>query len=302
MNIFYFTSTKISEEIGSKIKIGDICIVNESNTLTIGIANSDLYKIPSDKYCLEAIYSKNVPLNIPFTNQIIFKYNGIHKRYGNINILETVMNVIDDKMINNFLRSCVSILEYNEERLSSSSIVNFYRKPFKELIIEIFPTSNQIMNQNTISPALKEKECFYHKEAITHTSKRTVKNCSVIHRPEEYYFFDFFDVKEQEEWTKLFQENMPLRNIYLMIKSNHKEIFRSALKNFNLKYPTLTIYSVKPKFCSETNLKETKRLSNEFDFIYKALVSKGFSQISNEIWEDKDKKRFRICIQPIEEI
>ena len=299
MNIFYLTSKELDTDISAKIKSGDICVINDSKTLSICIASSSLDQSRPEGNYIDVVYSKDDTLDILVSNPLIFSYNGISKRIGSSYTLKEIMSKIDYQPLCSFFQECISILNYKEDRFKSNFILDFFLLSKDKLKVYIQSKSYQNIKQEIHSTSVNEKDGIHSEKDPQKDTVVKAKPQEIKAQPDEFYFYDFLTHTEQKEWIRLSDQNMPIRDIFYKLKELNKIKFRQSLKRFNNKYPKLNIYSL--KHCS------TKKISsnsftiqlNEFEFLYKDLRDKGYVQISDEIWENKDKKRFRISIQSL---
>lgn len=301
MRIFYFTSRELVQDDAVQIKNGDICIINDSNALSVCVITSELCKFAPDSNYLDIIYLNEASSNITVSNPIIFSYNGISKRFGNINVLKEIMGEIDNRTIHNFIEECISIINYKEDRFSCRIMSGLVHKPLGKLEIFIHPKNYQELKPASQLAVVKEEDCISINETSTKVGKDMGNYSENIKaNPSEFYFYDYLDQIVREEWIRLYNEKMSPRKILYELKAKHKRSFRSAIKKFNSEYPNLNLYSLKPSLEKGIDSIVSIYPLNEFEFIFKELTNKGFTQITSDIWEDENRKRFRISITPLE--
>ena len=300
MRIFYLTSKELNHETAVQIHSGDICIMNDSNALSVCFIGSELSQLRSKCNSIDVAYTKESSLDISVSNPVIFSYNGVDKRYGNIYVLQEIIKQIDCESVRGFFQDCVDIAKYKEDRFKSSFISEFFHHSMGKLEVYVHPKPYKEVKRDADATVVKEDDCSVTEE-VSEKEKdvKVSKTHEIKAHPTAFYFYDFLNQTAQEEWIKLYHENMSARNIFYELRAKHKTIFGQALKAFNKEYPDLNVYSLNPCSVKKQPSPTSSCQTSEFDFLFEELANRGFTQISDEIWEDKDHKRYQISIQAI---
>ena len=279
MNIFYFSKIPNLSKIINNIDKGDLCFLQNTNELLVFIHDSDPV---NNKLIIKTRYTQRISLNIRSNNPIVFSYNGETKREGNIMFLLTLLNVIKEATIIQIIKQAISILNYKEDRINANCLLNIYKLPYisKEILVTNLDTKEEINHSFNIESKVSEDKAIKTKKgSISYKQNTTVS-------PDNYYFYDYLNQILRDQWINLHNKNVAIRNIMQYMRKDHKIFFRQAFRTFTQHHPNLNIYSIKE--LSASNSPESFKRVKELNFIYEALESNGYNQISNDEWTNQN--------------
>lgn len=188
------------------IRIGDVVIRESKGTTSFLIVVTEINKWK----CCKCIGTSNKLLDIDI-NILLFTFDGISKRHGNISILQDILMIFDSQIICNFINNAISILSYKCDLWD----------------IDVF---NKI---HSIKPILIDCEQKINLKII-HNSLKT-----------PYIFEDYLHDEAKVLFITLVNKNTRMRDVYERIRELYPLVFRNAIKAFIRDYPKSTIYDTK---------------------------------------------------------
>lgn len=113
------------------IKVGDICLRDYVEGLVFLYVNSTNNNWDS---CLRVGVGRNDTLT-DLNNSLLFSFDGLHKRKGNISLIKELLPCFREKVIFDFLSTAIDILEYKKDSWDFNYLLQFL-SPTKELIVQ----------------------------------------------------------------------------------------------------------------------------------------------------------------------
>lgn len=185
------------------INIGDVIIRDTDSGLTFLIVSSDANRWNACK-CISKVFD-NIDLE---ANTILFSFDGINARYGDVKNISRLKEIFNDTPVATFFENALSILEY---KCDFWSMDVFYKI-------------------NTIIPI--EIEYSNNKLKIQTDGRKT----------ERYLFETYLSDAPLLLFQSLQEEGISLKEIYKEIRKLYPNDFRLSLKNFLQNHPNSTIY------------------------------------------------------------
>lgn len=188
------------------ISIGDVCLRDTNESILFLFVENKINKWSS---CKTIGYGTNEKFLL-IGNTLLFSFDGIGKRHGNINLLNTLVECFTENGIRIFFSNAIEILEYKRD------FWDF--RVFQKLLI---PSQNSFNQQN------KEKT-------------ETIINSPLKHFPSK--FASYFDEVIVDRLISLLNSGMTLRESYTLIRKDHPIAFRNALLKFQNENHRKSIY------------------------------------------------------------
>lgn len=204
--IIYFVNKKSKLkgpfDIGSvTISIGDVCIRDTAQGVQflVVISNVNSWNACACAECAD------VKLYNMGANMLLFSFDGVKKRYGDIHQIEALAKVFSAAPLHRFMKNALDILTYRCDGWDAKLFVD-------------------INNLNAASNSV-----VIEKVDVTPKGNRM--------------FIDYFDLGIKELILNLQSENLSRREIYTKIKTLKPKEFRLALKMFLTDNPNSNIYN-----------------------------------------------------------
>ena len=292
MKVHFVTLENLKESMLKGMEIGDIGILYINSDVYIWINQYDTCTYILETGIIPTCYSQEIACDFICDTGIIFSYNGVTRRKGKLSILLQLVENIDNNDIKELLRNFISILEYKEDRLNSSLVLNLLNMKIvkKELSGHDF--------QNYTETCVKDNGSFhYETEDNSNMSKDCVKSI-VCNNPLDYYFYDFLNDDCKNIWKECYNRKLSARDIFKVLKSEHQLEFSKAFKAFISEYKDLNLYSLKSneKLEEDISTNSCNRIK-ELNFLYGCLEKNGFIQIEDDKWEDSNGSFYIINIK-----
>lgn len=185
------------------IKIGDVIIRDYDNCILFLLVISNTNKW-NTCLCPEKAIG-NLGLE---GNTLLYSFDGIKRRFGDIQSIAKLLELFNTPLINNFFENILSILEYKCDFFDATIFFKLHLSTPFEL-----PEVNSNITNN----------------------KKALKTNTYIF--ESYLTQDMLSL-----FHLLFNQDMPLREIYNSIRENYPKDFREAIKAFLNDFPDNTIY------------------------------------------------------------
>ena len=186
------------------IKVGDICL---RDTIE-GVAFYVVYNSTNMwNACKLVGIGRNETLS-EIGNTLLFSFDGLSRRKGDIKLIEQLTLCYREKVIDDFFRNAVDILEYKKDLWDGS------------LFPQFFASSQELVN-------------------------RDEKIKSDISTETNYYptvFAQYLSKELLELLTTSLNEGNELKEAYLVLREKHPEMFRKALMKFLTENPSSSIY------------------------------------------------------------
>ena len=215
MKIYYVNSQSTTASpvdlklpCGLNIQEGDICIRSfEDTLLALLVINPQIEweKLPCISSCFNA-------LSIRWGNSLLYSFNGIDGRYGNLERLELLSRCFSDKIFHNFLAEVIAILKYEKDLIDLAVL--------KTLMESGEGAHNISLRHSTTSVLIQYP----------------LKNVS---------FFSCLSGELQNEVALKLERDTPQR-VLRHIRTAYPKEFRIAFKEFNEKNPDGNIYTGLP--------------------------------------------------------
>ena len=186
------------------IKVGDICLRDTINGITFLVVYGSTNTWNACK--LVGIGKKDVLPDIG--NSLLFSFDGLSKRKGDVALIKQITPLFREKVIDDFFRNAVDILEYKKDYWDGSLFPQFFASS-QELIVR------------------DEQE-------------KTDVSIDSGHYPS--FFAQYLTKELQELLKKSLDEGYGLKESYLILRKKHPELFRKALMQFLIENPNGTIY------------------------------------------------------------
>lgn len=191
------------------IKVGDICLRDSVEGVEfLVVCSSD----NSWKACKSVGIGDNSILS-SYGNTLLFSFDGLHKRKGNVSLIKQLADCYREKVIVNFFGNAIDILEYKKDFWDVSLFSQFFAS-----------------SQELISRSESKKACVYQfdRQYPTEFAK--------------YLNKELFDIL-----TEGLNTGNGLKAMYKFLREKEPVLFRTALMKFLAENPTSTIYD-KPTF------------------------------------------------------
>lgn len=185
------------------IKIGDVIIRNLDSSILFLLVVCNTNKWSSCQCVGKAEGSLDID-----GNGLLFSFDGISRRFGNIQIIALLLEKFDTSPISDFLKNILSILEYKCDFIDAAIFYKIHSiKP-----IELSKSSNNLMKEIQVSNSAT------------------------------YLFEAYLNQDILIQFHLLLEKNMTLKNIYKEIRELYPNEFRKAIKAFLYDFPNSTIY------------------------------------------------------------
>ncbi len=184
------------------LNIGDVCIRNRDNVLFFLMIVSNSNKWGACR-CLGKGNSIDLCLD---SNMLLFSFDGISKRNGKIDVLESFLQVFRQETLLSFLQNAINILSYRCDQWD----------------IEVF------MKINSLTPIDIHNTTTQNRNALS-------SDCSTV-------FVTYFNDILKTKYLELQSKERPLREIYTELRNLYPQEFRLSMSKFLSENPNLTIY------------------------------------------------------------
>lgn len=186
------------------IRVGDICLRDSYDGVIFLLVRTNDNKWSS---CIRIGIGDNKEL-IEIGNTLLFSFDGISQREGNISLLKTLMNCFGEQSIIAFFDNALKILEYK-------------RDSWDLRIFQQFLTPSEV----SITPKVEYANFSNSKEELLPT-----------------IFAQYLSEKLLRLLKILLNEGKDLKEVYYTLREKDPEAFRSALLKFLSDNPNKTIY------------------------------------------------------------
>ena len=184
------------------IRIGDVCIRDTDCGLQFLLVVSNINRWSS---CNCIGYSNVIKHDIE-GNMLLFSFNGINRRMGDVSSLELLSEAFADDPLHSFIKNALDILAYRRDYWDIQLFLDIYS-----------------LSAITIADEIRMK-------SITETDKRVPM------------FINYFNSEMKNMFYELQAENLTMREIYTKIKELKQKDFRTAMRNFLMENPDSNIY------------------------------------------------------------
>ena len=258
------------------IKVGDICLRDYVEGIAfLVVCSTD----NSWNACKRVGIGNNEVLNGQ-GNTLLFSFDGLHKRKGNVFLIKQLLDCFREKVIVDFFTNAIDILEYKKDLWDVSLFSRF------------FASSQDLITRSEI-----------------------IKSC-VIPNSRRYpsVFAKYLDDELLELLTASLNEGNGLKEAYMILRDKDPMLFRAALMKFLAENPKRTIFDkptvaetpTKPKVetVPETpapHLEETpyETVANDEEdqsFLLNAFNSREFRKLLNR-YHKGDKRAFEQLVK-----
>ena len=186
------------------IKIGDVCIRDTDCGLQFLLVVSNINRWSS---CNCIGYSNVINHDIE-ANMLLFSFDGINRRKGDVSSLEFLSEAFAEGPLRSFILNALDILKYRQDFWDI------------QLFLDIHSSS-----PITIADEIRMK-------SITETDKRAPM------------FVNYFNSEMKNMFYELQAENLTMREIYTKSKELKPTDFRTAMRNFLMENPNSNIYKI----------------------------------------------------------
>ena len=249
------------------IKVGDVCLRDSNDGVSfLLVTNSE----NSWNACKRVGLGSNSEL-AELGNTLLFSFDGLHKRKGNIPLLVQLSDCYREKVIIDFLQNAKDILEYKTDFWDASLFVQFL-------------SSSQI---------------------LVDRKKETTSSPQPISPKYPTLFAKYLHDDHLKVLNDTLARGGSLKDAYMAIRSQYPMSFRDALMTFLLENPDFTIYD-KPPVKVEPEKEELKTPPieithevsvNEYDtFCLSSDKKKEFKKLLKS-YREGDKKAFDRIVQ-----
>lgn len=184
------------------IRIGDVCIRDTDCGLQFLLVVSNVNRWSS---CNCIGYSNVIKHDIE-GNMLLFSFNGINRRMGDVSRLELLSEAFADDPLHSFIQNALDILAYRRDYWDIRLFLDIHS-----------------LSALTIADEIRMK-------SITETDKRVPM------------FINYFNSEIKNMFYELQAENLTMREIYTKIKELKQKDFRTAMRNFLMENPDSNIY------------------------------------------------------------
>lgn len=244
LNTLYKTTSGMIETINP----GDLCIVQDNGSLYFVIANEDFKEKYFSGY-IQNIFSFLYDKVLFTSDCILFKFDGITRREGNLPLISTLLNLSLCNELHTFFEDVFEILLYKEHKLNVQTLLRLYSKPFSLVHMECHPqTISSFEDDMSDLPDLVIQSRHDQLEEKSN-QKPVVKPINIAvpknYEPSLYIFYDYLLDEYKALWNNLFQEGKNTGECLTEIKKRNKNHFNSVLRKFKITHPDDNIYSLK---------------------------------------------------------
>lgn len=190
------------------ISIGDVCLRDTNDGISFLYVERNTNKW---NLCRTIGYGTNRDL-LQIGNSLLFSFDGVRKRYGNIGLLQVLIGCFNENKINTFLSNAIEILEYKKDFWDFG------------VLLQLFCPSQNLPKQQG-----REKQ-----KIKTNSSTKQILTI----------FVSYFDETIVDEITSLLNSGKTLREAYTLIRRDRPVVFQKTLLKFLQENPGKTIYDV----------------------------------------------------------
>lgn len=188
------------------IKVGDICLRDTFD----GVAFYVVYNSSNAwNSCKLVGFGANGSLT-DIGNTLLFSFDGLSRRKGDIALIKQLVLCFREKVIYDFFRNAVDILEYKKDFWDAS------------LYPQFFASSQELIEQNE----------------VVNSDETTDKN----HYPS--VFAKYLNNELLELLLLNLNKGCDLKDAYIILREKHPEMFRKALKQFLTENPSGSIFDI----------------------------------------------------------
>lgn len=182
------------------MKVGDVCIHEDSHGVSFLLVVSETNSWNACK----CIGYANGELGLE-GNTLLFSFDGLSRRFGMINIIESLCSIFSDEPLHSFFTNASEILAYKSDLWDVS-------------------TFSRMLSLSPLEiPTMVREEPIRYNKGITKFDLYLSKDCRTL----------FF---------LLYSQNKTLREIYQIVRKKYPDDFRKAMKLFLKDNPHATIY------------------------------------------------------------
>ena len=186
------------------IKVGDICLRDTFE----GVSFYVIYNSNNNwNACNLVGVGANEALS-DIGNTLLFSFDGLSRRKGDITLIKQITMCFREKVIDDFFRNAVDILEYKKDFWEGS------------LFPQFFSSSQELVNRDE--------------------QKKPDVNTEKIYYPS--IFSQYLSNELLELLKKNLNEGNELKEAYLILREKYPELFRKAFMQFLAENPGSTIY------------------------------------------------------------
>lgn len=190
-------------DLSPKLRIGDICIRESASGISILLIVS-----PANKWArCSCLYTCSQKTNHS-GNSVVFSYDGLNKRYGNVPFIKQLLNILQNTKIKCLFQNLLDIANHKSDLIDFTPIANCLtlNKDHKE----------------------SEKECS---ETAIKKEMRT-----------NFLFEEYLTDDAATTFASLVYQGCSPKNAYTRIRELYPTIFRCSLKKFLRDHPQSNIY------------------------------------------------------------
>lgn len=184
------------------IRIGDVCIRDTDCGMQFLLVVSNINRWSS----CNCIGLSNVIKHDIEANMLLFSFDGINRRKGDVSSLELLSEAFADDPLHSFIQNALDILTFRQDYWD----------------IQLF------LDIHSLSP-------------ITISDEKRMKSITEIYE-QVPMFINYFDSEMKNLFYELQSENLTMREIYTKIKKLKPKDFRKAMRNFLMENPDSNIY------------------------------------------------------------
>lgn len=186
------------------IKVGDICLRDTNEGVAFLVVYSS---INTWNACKLVGIGRNDDLS-DIGNTLLFSFDGLSRRKGNITLIKQITLCFKEKVIDDFLRNAVDILEYKKDFWDGS------------LFPQFFASSKELVDRDE--------------------QKKSDENTNTSYYPS--IFAEYLSKELLELLTTSLNEGKELKEAYQILRNKHPELFRKALMQFLIENPDGSIF------------------------------------------------------------
>ena len=185
------------------INIGDICIRDIGGILQFLVVKNE----KNDWSSCICVYKSNDECIDIEANSLLFAFDNLRKRKGNIILLNKISYVFKNTLVYNFIINAVEILTYKKDQWNVDFLIPIY----------------------SITESLLEEK----KENL----------CKLEQNEGNVLFYSYLSDEMKLRFNTLQRARYSLKEIYQFLKQENEREFHKAIFNFLHKNPKSTIYS-----------------------------------------------------------
>lgn len=238
------------------IKVGDICL----RDTTGGVEFLVVHTSNNSWNACKCVGLGNNDDLLNHGNTLLFSFDGIHKRKGNVTFLNQLLSCFREKVIIDFFENAVNILDYRCDSWDASLFPKFF-SPNQELV------------------------------KIKHIE---VTNTQTLHRSYPSVFSKYLSEELLNELKVSINEGNTLKEAYGVIRNKHPKLFRKALMKFLIENPNGTIFDKEPyddKFESPQQKVHTEIKKPEIKDLPKDEKANGYIHFLLNDYNNKEIKK-----------